>query len=483
MWVIVGHLNGPTDEAGSWLLIGLHLALIGLILVVAPALTADCISRERREGTLGLLFLTPLNAESIVTGKIVAHGLRAFTLWLAVLPILTIPFITGGVTWQDAFSALSLEFCAMALCLGAGLLASSIARERTFAFFLGFSLGAIFLYQYDHFLALCVVSPYLNGGRPVQDANFLSLYLVGRASAIPGMYGNPSFLFANRLVFCAVSPPVVLIIFCGIARFAAWQIKRSWQDKILSRRHESLLRRYCTPLFQRWSRIRMQRSLDRNPIAWLQQYSWKARVGKWGLCLAFLLAAYGVNRSNASPEFRDWTCTAMVWILGGFYTFIGVGSFLEEKGNGALELLLVTPVSANKLIFGRVWGLWKQFVPAGLVLAWFYVQTQWYMHVFGGNNEDWIEALQLGCDLVCGFLTLPVLATYFALRVKNLIVAAALTWVVLCLPAVMAPEFSLYNRPLNLGSMLFVIVFTYGAFALLACVMLRHSLSRRIYSF
>lgn len=97
MWVIVGHLNGPTDEAGSWLLIGLHLALIGLILVVAPALTSDCISRERREGTLGLLFLTPLNAESIVAGKIVAHGLRAFTLWLAVLPILTIPFITGGV--------------------------------------------------------------------------------------------------------------------------------------------------------------------------------------------------------------------------------------------------------------------------------------------------------------------------------------------------------------------------------------------------
>jgi hypothetical protein len=100
-----------------------------------------------------------------------------------------------------------------------------------------------------------------------------------------------------------------------------------------------------------------------------------------------------------------------------------------------------------------------------------------------GMAEDWVGIFQVGSVLICGFLTLPVFATYFALRVKNLFAAAALTWVVLCLPAVTAPELYMYNRPLDLGPVLLVIVLMYSAFALLACAMLRHSLSRRIYSF
>src|SRR6185503_2742072 len=39
-------------------------------LFVGAAGTADCISHERREGTLGLLFLTSLNSAEIVAGKV-----------------------------------------------------------------------------------------------------------------------------------------------------------------------------------------------------------------------------------------------------------------------------------------------------------------------------------------------------------------------------------------------------------------------------
>ena len=35
--------------------------------ILTPLMTADCISRERREGTLGLLFLTPLTPLEIVS--------------------------------------------------------------------------------------------------------------------------------------------------------------------------------------------------------------------------------------------------------------------------------------------------------------------------------------------------------------------------------------------------------------------------------
>ena len=115
LWIIVANSRKPPAELGFWLFGSLHTFLLVLIALIVPALTADCIAREKREGTLGLLFMTPLSAGGIVAGKSLAQGLRAFTLWLAVLPILAIPFMTGGITWFDAFTALSLEFCATVL--------------------------------------------------------------------------------------------------------------------------------------------------------------------------------------------------------------------------------------------------------------------------------------------------------------------------------------------------------------------------------
>jgi len=51
--VIFGHLNATIFVCNAFL---------------APLLTADCISHENRESTLGLLFLTKLNSIGIVAG-------------------------------------------------------------------------------------------------------------------------------------------------------------------------------------------------------------------------------------------------------------------------------------------------------------------------------------------------------------------------------------------------------------------------------
>src|SRR5262245_47843132 len=39
-------------------------------LIIGTAKTADCLSSERREGTLGFLFLTNLNSAEIIAGKL-----------------------------------------------------------------------------------------------------------------------------------------------------------------------------------------------------------------------------------------------------------------------------------------------------------------------------------------------------------------------------------------------------------------------------
>src|SRR5256885_9044185 len=67
-------------------------ALAGLLL------TSDCISQERREGTLGLLFLTDLRGHDVAFGKLAAKGIAPFYCLLAIFPCLTVCMIVGGVT-------------------------------------------------------------------------------------------------------------------------------------------------------------------------------------------------------------------------------------------------------------------------------------------------------------------------------------------------------------------------------------------------
>src|SRR5206468_12383932 len=121
-----GLLQGglPIGRGGA-LFARLHLLLYCSIWILVPLMTADCISRERREGTLPLLFLTPLTAQGIVLAKALAHGLRAMTLCLAVLPVLAIPILMGGVSWLEVALSLVVNVSAFCWALAAGLLASS----------------------------------------------------------------------------------------------------------------------------------------------------------------------------------------------------------------------------------------------------------------------------------------------------------------------------------------------------------------------
>jgi ABC-type transport system involved in multi-copper enzyme maturation permease subunit len=301
-YFLVAGSDKSSLQMGGWLLGGLHALMLGLIFLIVPALTADCIAREKRDGTLGLLFLTPLSASGIVLGKSLALALRAFTLWLAMVPLLAIPFLTGGVTWFDALSALSLEFCAGVLCITAGLLASSLAQERNSAFLLAFLFGAIFLLLFSEFFGLILFIGF-RGFAPLTDEGWVDITVSGMAictglfdmtgaDAWSSMAAFSTILGNIWMELCLAGPPVTILIFLAVSRFAAARLERSWQDKVPSPRRESFIRRYCAPLWRRRFRRKMQRTLDWNPIAWLQQYSWKARLSKWCLCLAFLLIIF-----------------------------------------------------------------------------------------------------------------------------------------------------------------------------------------------
>ncbi|HXI53746.1 MAG TPA: hypothetical protein VNH84_19665, partial [Candidatus Saccharimonadales bacterium] len=68
-----------------------------LVALVGPVrLPADSLSSEKREGTLGFLFLTDLKAYDVVLGKLAASSLGGLYALLALIPILAIPILYGG---------------------------------------------------------------------------------------------------------------------------------------------------------------------------------------------------------------------------------------------------------------------------------------------------------------------------------------------------------------------------------------------------
>ena len=97
--------------------------------------TADCLSEEKRLGTLGLLFLTDLRPVDIVLGKLAASSLTGFYALLAIFPVLAMPLILGGVTWW-AFAGVAVSLSAtlfFSLCLGMFCSACLRSERQTMA--------------------------------------------------------------------------------------------------------------------------------------------------------------------------------------------------------------------------------------------------------------------------------------------------------------------------------------------------------------
>jgi len=445
----------PFNALGMELFRDVRNLLLFLICAIVPALTADCIARERREGTLGLLFLTPLTASGVVMGKILAQVLRALTVWLSVVPVLAIPFLSGGVTRADVIGFLAIELCVGMLCLAAGVVASSLTESRAIAFILAFLFTAAFLAGFNQF----------------------QNWWMFRFSAAP-------------LVEDLVISSIALVLAIRIAGFC---VERSWQDKIPSRRRQNWVRQYCTPLFSRSFESRMRRTLEWNPIAWLQQYSWKARLSKWGLCLLFLVLECALIDLN-QPDALAGIVSALILALAAAYTFAGVNGFLKDKRSGALEPILISLISVKQIIFGRVWGLWKQFLPVTVLLAasdilvHSMIPSRGYYGDYPGWGDYWFWLKHL--EVVVIFLTLPIVATCFALRARSLPMASALTLAVLAGPAAVLFAVNILVRKLELSefSSLLAGVFLLAIVgqicsASLAYTFVRRSLERRNYSF
>src|SRR5262245_47263996 len=98
-WMLLWTHFGSQRRLGLGMFVALSVVAFLYALLAGLRTTADCLSEEKREGTLGLLFLTDLKGYDIVLGKLAATSLNVFYGLLAILPIMAVPLLLGGVAW------------------------------------------------------------------------------------------------------------------------------------------------------------------------------------------------------------------------------------------------------------------------------------------------------------------------------------------------------------------------------------------------
>jgi ABC-type transport system involved in multi-copper enzyme maturation permease subunit len=427
---LFGLEHGFGATMGGKLFGSLHATLFFAIWILVPLLTADCISRERREGTLGLLFMTPLKGTDVVVAKSAAHGLRAMTLWVAVLPVLTVPFLLGGVSWHEAMLSVLVNFSAMCWALAAGLLASAWSKVWLRALFRAAALAIAFLILLGFSFGCWVLLPAMSSGRRAWFAgsNAMAQFqtssdyvLAAGMGFVSNISGNwPSYLrmaSVNQLFSAMAQVTAFSVVVLALAILASGaKTRRSWQDESRSTRQIWLEKTFCTPfLWLSFFRGWMRRKLERNPIGWLEQRTWTGRLVIWGW-LAVIISVYSAMLTDRNFFRHSSSLQGLIAVLlAGSMASSAAGSFRRERETGVLELLLVSPIGENDIVTGRLRGLWGQFLPAfGLLLGvWAYLSS------FTPGSLDG-EAIFF---YAITYLTIPVVGLYFSLRCRNFITA------------------------------------------------------------
>ena len=440
--------RGLSPGEGGRLFAFLHFILLLSIWMLVPMSVADCLSQERREGTLGLLLLTTLRPWEIVLAKAAAHALRAFTLWLVVLPVMALAFLLGGVGWREALLSVSINLSSLWVAIGAGVLASSFCKQwlralSLAAIFSGLAFGVVAVGKLMLLALFVLWSPtprffLFPPGRayfPSSDVFFGNVWIYftdSRAmwsdlfnrSGVPASYVRVVGLGEGLSTLGAFT------LALGLLGLAAWNVRRRWREEPPSARAQQMEKGFCEPVIGvSFLRSWMRRKLARNPIGWLEQRRWSGRLVTWAWFAIIISVQTAVLRDRNFLWYGGGAQTVMAWLLAGSMAASAAGSFRRERESGVLELLLVSPLTIGQIIGGRLRGLWGQFLPSIVMLLgiWIYLETL-RQPITGDFRGVWF--------FLVAFAVVPVIGLYFSVRCKNFLSAFLLTIVsVFVLPA------------------------------------------------
>jgi hypothetical protein len=409
---VVGSAQGP------WLFYALSVLGLSYSLIVGVRVTADCLSCEKRDGTLGLLFLTDLKGFDIVLGKLAATSLNSIYGLIALIPILAIPMQMGGVTGLDFFRMVLCLLNALFLSLSVGIFVSALSFYDRKAMFAGFltvvmiaagpyavmiyveTLDGPVLLGFRFFTwMLLIVSPLT----PFLIVNFVDVSGGGlSAILLQGGWSEDMIFGVALIVSHSIAWLLLFIASRVLVSFVRQESQANWLVSLRAWAHQVIYGDEISRLAYR------RKFLDLNAFSWLTSRERLKSKYMW-IFIGSVIAIYVWNlKSQGDVMFDDRTLIPLGFIVHAFIK-VWIASeacyrIAEDRRIGALELLLSTPLGPREMVKGQLLALWHQF---GLALIFLFVVELVLIFVFAtearGQTGFQTRAMYLGAAFMLLF--------------------------------------------------------------------------------
>lgn len=316
------------------------LSWLGFVVALGAAIvTADCISYERREGTLGLLFLTTMKSREVVLGKLTVMGLVTFMALAAFAPVLMVPVLCGGLTGGEIVRVTLALLNIMFVSLTCGLFVSVFARSQFGAILVSFTLVG-FVCLAPFFVQLIAQSTHIS----FVSASLVAPFMLARGAD----YLDAPMLFWLSL---AISHGVGWILIGA----AVLVLERNWRAVFKVERSSRV-----SPQTRRLvgaPRVLIVGRDDKRrvfaPVA-------RAMLRMRGLSeMAWFAAAISLTGSilnafvmNKLASVWGAACVSVIFTFASssLFAFVGGRFLFDARRSGELELLVVTPVGAKGIL-------------------------------------------------------------------------------------------------------------------------------------
>jgi ABC-type transport system involved in multi-copper enzyme maturation permease subunit len=349
LMLVLGTVAVSPDKAGAMIFHTLAWMAFVYCLLEGVRNTADCLSEEKRAGTLGLLFLTDLKGYDVVLGKLMATSLNSFYGLLAIFPALALPILLGGVTASEFWRLVLLLMNTLFFSLTTGLFVSASSRNERKAWVVTLSIILFF----------AVVPPMLRW------LPFLGTALVGMVSPSTSFFSFYDAAYTVNPGRYWLTLSAVHVLSWLFLILASIVLPKAWQDRpMVSQRSRYRLPSFVQPGEHNQERGR-RRLLDRNPMLLIARLPEGQRTYLWILIAVASLSGLVVC----------WTARAVPPLAAGllvgllalhFVLAIWVASqacylLADARDSGTLELLVSTPLTTGEIIQGYFLALQRFF--------------------------------------------------------------------------------------------------------------------------
>ncbi len=442
VWAIV--IRESPRHTGFALFVALSIIAYIYSLIAGALSTADCVSEEKREGTLGLLFLTDLKSYDIVFGKLAASSITGIYGLIAIFPVLGVPLLLGGVAPAEFWRVILVCVNNLFLSLAVGMLCSAVCKDERKS--IGFTLLIIGLLTGGLPGMVGWIASEIPRNNPLHELFNEHAYVLLAPS--PGFACFTAFdlTFKNVLRtanghWFYISLAITHAMGWGALLLTMVILPRVWQDKAAT--PQTLRRR---EQWRTWTggpaeaRIAFRhRLLEINPFYWLASRDrFKVALVWLWIGAGALIWMFGLVKAR-----RDWldpstyVFTALVahsffkcWLPMEASRRLGA-----DRRSGALELLLSTPLTVHEILRGQGLALLRQFGPAAaLICAADFLFLGLGLKDIGSDFSEWTCVWLAGIIMfVFDLITLSLVSMWGSLRSRKSSVAGLSAIVRVCI--------------------------------------------------